>query len=187
MSTFFISDLHFGHKNALAFDNRQFPDIETHDEALIEKWNSVVGINDEVWVLGDISWYGAQKTIEIFNRLNGVKNLCIGNHDHKLLRNREVRALFAEITDYKELELDNQFYVLSHYPIPCFNKHYYGAVHFYGHVHVSWEYNMLKQWKYQSEALYDKPCKMYNVGCMVPEIDFTPRTANQIIELFEQC
>ena len=28
--TFFIADMHVGHKNALAFDNRPFTDIATH-------------------------------------------------------------------------------------------------------------------------------------------------------------
>ena len=103
MSTFFTSDLHFCHKNCLAYDNREFPTIEAHDEALIEKWNSVVGIHDDVWILGDISWYPAMKTIEIFKRLNGVKHLCIGNHDKKLLRNQDVRNLFVKIVDYTVL------------------------------------------------------------------------------------
>lgn len=79
--TLFISDLHFGHKNILAFDNRGFPDVESHDEELIRRWNEQVGIDDDVWILGDISWHNATKTIEIFNRLNGIKHLCKGNHD----------------------------------------------------------------------------------------------------------
>lgn len=182
MKTFYISDLHFGHTNCLAFDNRKYPTIEAHDEDLIAKWNSVVGIDDAVWILGDVSWYGAQKTIEIFNRLNGIKYLCKGNHDKHLLRNKEFRDLFAEIVDYKEIEFDDGTgVVLSHYPIPCFNKHYYGWHHLYGHVHVSFEWNMMKQVKYQMEALYDTPCNMFNVGCMTPYMDYTPRTLEEIV------
>ena len=49
--TFFTADLHFGHKNILAYDNREFASTEEHDEFLIEQWNSVVGIDDEVWIL----------------------------------------------------------------------------------------------------------------------------------------
>ena len=64
----FISDLHFGHKNILAYDNREFPNIEAHDNALIERWNNKVGVFEDVWILGDISWYGAEKTIEIFGK-----------------------------------------------------------------------------------------------------------------------
>ena len=133
---FFISDLHFGHKNCLAFDNRPFKDIEEHDSMLIRMWNNVVGIDDDVWILGDISWHNATKTIEIFKQLNGIKHLCRGNHDSKLLRNKQVQELFVEICDYKEIQLDNKYgIVLSHYPIPCYNHHYYGWYHLYGHVH----------------------------------------------------
>lgn len=185
MSIRFISDLHFGHKNCLAYDNREFKSVEAHDEALIECWNSVVDIDDYVWILGDFSWYPAMKTIEIFKRLNGAKYLCIGNHDKKLLKNLDVRKLFVEIVDYKEIQITDRLgVVLSHYPIPCFNHHYYGWYHLYGHVHTSFEWNMMKQVKYEMEALYDKPCKMFNVGCMVPGMDYKPRTIEEIIEIF---
>lgn len=186
MSTFFISDLHFGHKNCLAFDNRKFLNIEEHDEFLIERWNAVVGDHDDVWILGDISWYPPTKTIEIFKRLNGTKHLCIGNHDEKLLRNRDVRNLFAEIVDYKELSIGtDRGIVLCHYPIPCFKNHYYGWIHLYGHVHNSFEWNIMEQVKYEMSALYDKPCRMFNVGCMIPGMDFTPKTIEEILERFE--
>ena len=51
---YFISDLHFGHQNALSFDDRPFKTIEDHDIALIKNWNDTVGIDDDVWVLGDL-------------------------------------------------------------------------------------------------------------------------------------
>lgn len=181
----FISDLHFGHQNALAFDSRPFKTIEEHDEEIIKRWNESVDIDDEVYILGDISWYSAQKTIDIYSRLNGVKHLIVGNHDKKLLRNQDVRKLFVEIVDYKEIQFEGSDggVVLSHYPIPCFNHHYYGWYHLYGHVHTGFEWNMMKRVKYEMEALYDKPCNMYNVGCMVPYMEFKPRTLEEIIEL----
>lgn len=55
--TYFISDLHFGHRNILRFDCRPFSTIEEHDEYLINQWNDTVGADDDVWILGDISWY----------------------------------------------------------------------------------------------------------------------------------
>ena len=46
MAYFFIADTHFGHENALAFDNRPFRTIEEHDKALIENWNNAVSRNE---------------------------------------------------------------------------------------------------------------------------------------------
>ena len=144
MAYFFIADTHFGHEAALAFDNRPFKTIEEHDEALIENWNNAAGPDDEIFVLGDISWYNATKTNEIVRALNGKKHLIVGNHDRNLLKNREFQSLFMEITDYKELLFpDKKGVVLSHYPIPCFNHHYYGWYHLYGHVHISVVWTMM--------------------------------------------
>lgn len=180
---YFISDLHVGHTNVLSFDNRPFKSIEEHDEVLIENWNSVVGMDDDVYLLGDISWHNATKTIEIFNRLNGRIYLIRGNHDNRLLKNRELQSRFCEITDYKELDIGGgKGIVLCHYPIPCFKNHYYGWYMLYGHVHASFEDNMMQQVKYQMEALYDKPCNMFNVGCMKSYMNYTPRTLEEIIQ-----
>ncbi len=186
MAVYYISDLHFGHKNILAYDDREFSDIETHDRALMEIWNSTVDPDDEVWLLGDISWYNPLRTIEIFSRLNGTKYLCAGNHDKRILKNKNVRDLFAEITDYKEIRLTDRIgVVLCHYPIPCFNHHFHGWIHLYGHVHASFEWNMMKQVQYQMTELYDADCRMYNIGCMMPGMDYTPRTLNEILRIYE--
>lgn len=180
---YFISDLHFGHVNCLGFDNRPFTNIEDHDKTLIENWNNTVDIDDDVYILGDISWYNTTRTIEIFSQLNGNKHLIIGNHDGKLLKSRELRALFVEIRDYKEITLDNgKGIVLSHYPIVCFKNHFYGWYHLYGHVHVSFEENMVQNFKHQMTALYDKPLNMWNVGCMKEYMQYTPRTLEEIIK-----
>ena len=90
--------------------------------------------------------------------------------------------MFVEIVDYKELYISNNCaIVLSHYPIPCFNNHYYGWYHFYAHVHSSFEWNMMERVKFEMAALYDKECHMYNVGCMIPYMEFRPKTLEEII------
>lgn len=184
---YFISDLHFGHENCLAFDNRPFKYIVPHDEYIIKHWNETVGIDDDVYILGDISWYNSTSTIEIFERLNGKLHLIKGNHDNKILKNQELRELFVEITDYKELFIDkNISIVLCHYPIPCFKNHYYGWYHLYGHVHTSFEWNIMENTKRLMTELYDKPCNMYNVGAMMPYMGYVPKTLEQIIA-GEEC
>lgn len=94
---FFTSDLHFGHKNILRFDNRPFTSIEEMDEAIIRNWNTKVSDDDLVYVLGDISWHNDETTARIFNSLKGHKILIKGNHDRV---HGQVRKCFDEIADY---------------------------------------------------------------------------------------
>lgn len=185
---YFIGDLHFGHVNCLSFDNRPFKTIEDHDAVLIKNWNNVVGIEDDVYIIGDISWYNTTKTLEILKQLNGHIHLIIGNHDHKHLKNRELQSMFVEITDYKELHMpgtdgkkNSNGVVLCNYPIPCFNHHYYGWYHLYAHVHLSYEENIMQRIKYELKDLHNVPCNMYNVGVMMPYMNYTPRTLEEII------
>ena len=180
---YFISDLHLGHSNCLAYDNRPFKTVEDQDKFIIEEWNKTVKPTDEVWILGDISWYNPQKTVEIYSQINDIKNLCIGNHDKRLLKNKKVHDLFNEITDYKELSIPEVQgkVVLCHYPIPCFNGHFHGWIHLHGHVHSSFEWNMMENFKSQMVALYEKPCEMFNVGCMMDYMNYRPRTIQEII------
>ena len=190
INTYFISDIHAGHKNILSYDNRPFKDVGTMDEEIIKRWNKKVNPDDEVWILGDISWYGPEQTVEFYKKLNGRKRLCIGNHDGKLIRDERVRALFGEIVPYKEIPCPgnkDKGIVLCHYPIPCFNKHFYGWYHLYGHVHITFEYNMMEHVKNEMVSLYDKPCNMYNVGCMLPYMDYTPQTLDTIVKANERA
>ena len=40
---------------------------------------------------------------------------------------------------------------------------------------------MMERDKYLMEELYGKQCRMYNVGAMMPYMDYTPRTLDEII------
>lgn len=183
MTNYFISDMHFGHKNVLSFDARPFTSIDKHDNFIVTQWNKAVSLMDDIYILGDVSWHNATKTCELLSQLNGIKHLIRGNHDTKLLRNKDFQSFFVEITDYKELAYGtNQIIVLCHYPIPCFNKHYYGSYHLYGHVHNSWEENMIQNLKLQMDEL-NIPCNMKNVGVMMPYMNYAPRTLEEIFSL----
>lgn len=179
MKKFYISDWHYGHENIMVFDNRPFKTLEEMNAALVERWNSVVTSSDIVYVLGDMFWCKSSEAIPILDRLNGQKFLIRGNHD----RCNDGRFLkkFAKVTEYLEVEDDGRKVVLCHYPIPCFKNHFYGWYHLYGHVHNSFEANMMEHTKYLMQELYGHQCLMFNVGAMMPWMDYTPRTLNQII------
>jgi calcineurin-like phosphoesterase family protein len=183
---FYISDLHFGHHNIIRYDNRPFKTIEEMNETMIANWNKVVSNQDYVYILGDISWYDDDKTVQIFRRLNGTKILIKGNHDN-IKRNSELAKCFASIQDYAELYLDKKNkVVMSHYPILFWNGQFRDTVHLYGHVHNSHQWNMCESWADEARQLQDIPMRMYNVGCMMEWMDYTPRTLDEIIEGYKQ-
>lgn len=176
---FYISDWHYGHANCIHFDNRPFKTVEEMNEELIRRWNGAVGADDVVYILGDMFWTNMTEAIPVLDRLNGTKILIKGNHD----RCHDARMLkkFAKVVDYLEVEDGGDHIVLCHYPIPCFKNHFYGWLHFYGHVHTSFEENMMQHDKYLMEELYSRTCEMYNVGAMMPYMDYTPRTKEEIL------
>ncbi len=56
MKCWFTADHHFGHANIIDFCQRPFADVDAMDEALVARWNEVVGDEDEVWYLGDFAY-----------------------------------------------------------------------------------------------------------------------------------
>ena len=177
---FYISDWHYGHDNIIAFDNRPFKNVDEMNKMLVENWNSVVSSGDVVYVLGDMFWCNLNVSLPVLNSLNGQKFLIKGNHD----RCNDGRFLkkFVKVTEYLEVDDDGRKIVLCHYPIPCFKNHFYGWYHLYGHVHSSFEWNMMEHDKYLMQELYGKQCLMFNVGAMMPWMNYTPRTLDQILE-----
>lgn len=178
---FYISDLHFGHKNIIRYDNRPFKSVEEMDNTLINNWNRTVSSEDIVYILGDISWYDDDKTVKIFKQLNGIKVLIKGNHDN-IKSTSSLSKCFTGVQDYAELYLNKKDKVImSHYPIPFWNGQFRDTVHLYGHVHNSHQWNVYESWMEELRQLQDIPMRAYNVGCMMKWINYTPRTLEEII------
>lgn len=136
MKIFVTSDLHFGHKNIIEYENRPYKNIEEMDFAYINMWNRQVKNEDLVYILGDFSWYKGEKTNDILRQLNGNKILIKGNHDKNFLDDKKFnKTLFEEICDYKEIKINKTKIVMFHYPIIDWNAKNNGSIHLYGHVH----------------------------------------------------
>lgn len=181
---FYISDPHWGHANVLHFDNRPFKDVEEMNNELIRRWNEVVSDGDLVYILGDMFWMAPAKAAPILDQLNGQKILVKGNHDR--WHDSKFDKKFVKIDEYIETEDEGRKVVLCHYPIPCFKNHFYGWIHLYGHVHNSFEWNMMEHQRYLMEELYDRQCNMINVGAMMPYMNYTPRTLDEILAGYDE-
>lgn len=186
MKNFYISDLHLNHGNVIRFDRRPFEMVGEMNEALIANWNKVVGKEDTVYILGDFCWDKQTDWPQYLKRMNGKKILVRGNHDPKVYY-PEIKALFQEICDYKEITDGERLVIMSHYPIP-FHKADYNpnCWMLYGHVHVTRERDYLDDLRRFIKSQYapdeGRPCGNFiNVGCMMPWMDYTPRTLEEII------
>jgi calcineurin-like phosphoesterase family protein len=130
--TFFISDLHFGHRNIVKMSEgkRGGTDSESHDEWLIDKWNEVVKPKDIVYVLGDVVFGKGKNGLFHLTKvgfLNGRKHLVRGNHDE--LPDAWYLRYFESILGFAKYKN----YWLSHAPVHPDELR--GRINVHGHVH----------------------------------------------------
>ncbi|MDO4325485.1 MAG: metallophosphoesterase family protein [bacterium] len=152
---YFTSDLHFYHDKVIQYANRPFYNADEMNRALIRRWNQKVGVQDEVYILGDITMKGPQYATEVIRALHGKKYLIRGNHDQFVDREEFDRSLFEWIKEYYELQYENQWFILFHYPIEEWNGFFRGAIHLHGHQHNHETYNY---------ANLEKGLRRYDVG-----------------------
>lgn len=129
---FFISDTHFGDQKIcdLRFPNgdkyRPWEKSEDMDEAIIFKWNNVVGKNDLVYHLGDVAT--DKEKLKLLKRCNGEKILIKGNKDKLELLN--YATYFSDIKSYYRIDR----LILTHVPMfpACIKK---DKINVHGHLH----------------------------------------------------
>ncbi len=133
MTIFFTSDTHFDDARRIRIDHRPFATIEEHDAALIARWNETVGVNDEVYHVGDFTAAKTDRRVsELLAALNGRKHLIIGNNDPQTtIENKG----WASVAPYQELEIDGRRIILCHYPFRTWRDMGKGAIDLHGHSH----------------------------------------------------
>lgn len=183
MSNFYIADTHFGHENIIRHSNLPFSNVLEMDETIIKNWNQRVNEKDTVYILGDFSWYKEEQTINILNQLSGKKILIKGNHDKV---SPKVARKYTKVCDYYEISDSNQKIILSHYPMPFWNKQFRGSIHLYGHVHNSRQWELFEGWLKEMRAEQGIDARAYNVGVAMPYMDFGPRTLEEIMKNSEK-
>ena len=136
---FFTSDTHFSHDQSFIYGTRGFTSADEMNEAIVERWNSVVGKEDIVYHLGDVMM--GNYDVSILKRLNGHINLIQGNHD----TTRKISDIYAsgKVTNVIQTSELLKFGKLSlfccHYPVLTANfddKHFsQHVINLHGHTH----------------------------------------------------
>lgn len=151
---YFTSDLHLGHNKDFVYAARGFDNIEDHDAAIIERWNSVVKNEDTVYILGDLMLNDNEHGIKCLEQLNGIKFFIRGNHDTDTRLNLymdEQGANIAYLGDASILKYKGYRFYLSHYPTLTGNPGEDTLKHLFGHTH-------------QKTNFYENNNCMYHVG-----------------------
>lgn len=194
---YYIADCHFFH-GALneKMDCRGFENTEAMNTYMLEKWNAKVRRNDEVIIIGDLSWGSPEDTNALLEKLNGKLYLIQGNHDRFLKNNKYKTERFVWIKSYEELHDRKRKVILCHYPIMCYNGQYKmdeqgnpKTYMLYGHVHDTTDQRLIEKFQEitrstktinaAGEMLYI-PCQMIN--CFCGYSDYEPLTLDEWIE-----
>lgn len=193
MTTFWTSDLHFGHAKIIEYCNRPFGSVDEMNEILIRNWNETVAPDDVVWVLGDVAMGKIAETLPLVSRLNGVLLLVTGNHDrcwwahHQkdvrkwTPRYEEVGFTVFNVRERVRLSSVSEPTIkMSHFPYEgdsTYDQRYLfarptddGHVLFHGHVHDAWKINKASSGSVQ-----------VNVGCDV--WDYRPVSTDELLNL----
>lgn len=136
---YFTSDLHFFHKNIMKYcpAYRNYDDVEAMNEGIVSEWNKAVPKDAIVFILGDISLGGKdKKIIELLERMNGKKYLCLGNHDSMFTAETPLGAQFEDVQNQYYLRIAGQKVVLNHYPFENWrNGGTENGIQLFGHIH----------------------------------------------------
>ena len=194
---YYIADCHFFHEALnTQMDRRGFSSVEAMNTYMLRKWNAKVRPNDEVVILGDLSWGKPEETNALLKQLNGRLYLIEGNHDRFLKNTAYDSRRFVWIKPYEELKDNKRKVILSHYPIICYNGQYHlndkgepKTYMLYGHVHDTMDQRLLEQFQEITRSTMrigrdgvekQIPCQMINFFCMYS--DYTPLTLDEWIE-----
>lgn len=174
---YYISDLHFGDERVFkkAQRNQIFINTEEVNKTIIERWNSVVTDDDEVYLIGDISEDLYEEGIDLLQKMKGTKYLIVGNHDYKLLDAYISSGIFKDVKENMLINDNGRKVHLCHYPLMDWMEFNRGGYLIYGHIHNK---NLPQIKEYYRDKL------AFNVGCDV--LDYTPKTLDQLIELKEE-
>lgn len=173
---FLISDTHFDHANIIRFCYRPFRTREEMNEVLVRNWNSIVGIRDTVYFLGDLTFGSHHHSIDYWlGRLNGRKFFVRGNHDTDLITKA------VEIPNNYSVKRNGYTFLLTHKPI---RPSYWGGWIIHGEKHNSnvADYPFINHAKrtinVSAEIVEYKPISLDDIASAIDNFGKSQRSSN---------
>lgn len=129
--------------------------MDEMNEAIVERHNSIIDAEDEVYLLGDIMLGGSDSQgLDFIKRLNGKITIIGGNHDTHA-RRKKYEELGIPVYDALAFTYRKYHFYLSHYPTLTTNLEKESlrqcTLNLFGHTH-------------QTTNFYNDTPFMYHVG-----------------------
>ena len=176
---FITSDWHLSHDREFIYKPRGFNSIEEMNDAIIERHNSIVTPEDDVYVLGDLCLGGAEsleRNRKLISSMNGKLHIAFGNHDTPARR-----KMYAELPSVVEaawaimLDYNKYHFYMSHFPTLTGNLEKESlrqmTLNLYGHTH-------------QNTNFFEDRPYMFHVG--VDSHDCYPVPIDEVIAVMKQ-
>jgi calcineurin-like phosphoesterase family protein len=164
------SDLHLGHDREFIWGALGYADVNEMNIKQIEKFNSVVSDEDEVWILGDLVLGDIEGGLALLKQLKGKIHVCLGNHD-SAKREQAYRDMGWDVQLCARFKYKKISFYLSHYPTITHNldekEIWQVVINLFGHTHQ------------ETNFYHDDPW-MYHVG--VDSHDGYPISLDKVLE-----
>jgi calcineurin-like phosphoesterase family protein len=156
-NTFFLGCAHINHTNICkgvskwtSGGMRDFTNLDTMNNAIINNVNANVKESDHLFLLGDILFGPKVRFHEFFSRIN-CRNLYLlfGNHCDWIRNDIEKLSRFKWYGDYLEIFINKQLLCLFHYPINEWRDCHKGSYCICSHSHGGNEFSNPNTSKYK--------------------------------------
>ena len=163
---YFSSDTHFCHSQPFLFEPRGFTSVKEMNEAIVERFNSVVDNEDDLYLLGDILMGELEEAIEYLKRLNGRIHIVCGNHctNRRIEAYKNLSNVVEVIETATKIKYRKWLFYISHWPALVSNfEEYRKFWSLHGHTHSKDKYQFAKN------CAYNVACDAHN--CYPIEIE----------------
>ena len=189
---YFTSDWHLGHESASGlgvrvYSKRPFATIDEMDKAIVDNTNEVVGYNDDLYIIGDLTLANYKTKPELTERIldmvRGLKCgkifLVPGNHDRSATLDELACIGVTILKPLVDLKIGKHKVVLCHYPLLYWNGSNHGSYMLHGHMHNDCNYPFNARimdvgvdahnfrpisWEKVHETLKDRPLRDHHGG-----------------------